>query len=119
MAGDRRIGAVGVLVGVVMLACVIVVGLIVFRPARPKSVPQPQLEVPIERANAVKCIVQLNKVNAAIQMYAAENGKYPDRLSDMKILSPSDLNCPVSNRVYIYDANTGRASCSGHDQWWI
>jgi hypothetical protein len=115
MANDRRVGVAGVLVGVFILACVTVLGFIVFRPARPKSEPAPQLYVPIERANNVKCVVQLNKINATIQMYGAENGKYPDRLQDLTDLSPSDLNCPVSNRVYKYDPATGRATCPGHD----
>lgn len=115
MAGERRIGVVGVLVGVLMVAIVIVVALVIFRPARPKSEPAPQLNVPIERAKKIKCLAQLNKVNTAIQLYGAENGNYPSRLEDLTVLSSADLICPVSNRAYLYDSESGRASCPGHD----
>jgi len=115
MANNPRIGPAGVLIGAVMLTCVIVAGLIIFRPSRPKSEAAPRLNTPIERASNIKCVSQLRKINTAIQMYGAENGKYPDRLQDLTVLSASDLICPVSNRPYSYDPAAGRASCPGHD----
>ena len=115
MAGDRRIGVVGVLAGVLVLVGVTAVALVVFLPHRPKSAPAPQLSVPIERANNVKCVVQMKKINTAIQMHGSENGKYPGRLEDLTVLSSSDLICPVANRPFLYDSVAGRVSCPGHD----
>ena len=115
MAGDRRIGFTGILAGVLIMAAVTVVALVVFRPSRPKNEPAPHLSVPIERANNIKCLAQLHKITTAIQVYGAENGKYPGRLEDLTVLSPSDLICPVSNRAYAYDSLSGRVSCPGHD----
>jgi hypothetical protein len=114
MAGDRRIGIVGIMAGVMVLAGVTAVALVVFLPHRPKSGSSPELSVPIERANNVKCVVQMNKINTALQMYGAENGKYPGRLEDLTVLSSSDLICPVSSRPFLYDSVAGRASCPGH-----
>ncbi len=79
MAGDRRINAAGVLAGVLMLLVAAFVAMVVFRPSRPKSEPAPELSVPMERAGNLKCLVQLNRIKAAIQMYGAENGNYPGR----------------------------------------
>jgi hypothetical protein len=115
MAGDRRLSVTGVVAGVLILIAVIVVAIILFWPAKPKTEPSSTLSVPIERAKNIQCLTQLRKVTAAIQMSAAENGKYPGRLQDLDVLSGTDLICPVSNRAYRYDSISGRVSCPGHD----
>lgn len=115
MAGDRRINYVSVIIGALSLVLAIILAFVIFRPTTPKKVPSPVLNTPIERAQNLTCLARIRKVETAVQMYAAENGKYPDRLGAVAELADSDLVCPLTNRPYRYDPANGRVSCLGHD----
>jgi hypothetical protein len=115
MAGDRRVNYVSVVIGVVALVLGAILAFVIFRPLTPKNTPSPVLNAPIQRAQNLACRAQIRKVETAVQIYAAENGKYPDRLDAVEELSDSDLICPLTNRPYRYDPANGRVSCLGHD----
>ncbi len=102
---------IGFFVALVIVAILIYrAGILYTRGSRGKEV----VTTPVERASALQCSAQIKKLRMSIQYYYAENGKYPVELTDLKDISSSELSCPVTNDVYIYDPERGTVSCPQH-----
>jgi competence protein ComGC len=72
------------------------------------------VESPIKRARNVECLAQVKKVEMQVQIYSAQNGRYPESLDMVEGLSEPDLHCPVTQKHYQYDPQSGRISCPDH-----
>jgi len=69
---------------------------------------------PVERGKGVQCLTQIRRIEAAIQMYAAEHNRYPSSLDEMDYLSDKEFYCPVTGNRYKYNASTGEVTCPDH-----
>ncbi len=82
-----------------------------------------QPATPIQRAEAVECMTNLQQVKQAMTMYRSSNERMPANLQELSTygVSASMLTCPVggSSYAYGYDANTGRVGCRypGHGKY--
>jgi hypothetical protein len=71
---------------------------------------------PIQRAKNVQCLAQIKKLEMQVQLYSAQNGRYPENLEMLDGLNEIDLYCPVTQSRYGYDLRSGRISCPDHSQ---
>ncbi len=69
---------------------------------------------PPERANILRCKTQIKKIETAIQIYYAENSKYPDKLEDLDDIQAYETSCPITGQVYIYNPENGNVICPEH-----
>lgn len=72
------------------------------------------VESPIKRARNVECLAQVKKVEMHVQIHSVQNGRYPGSLDMVDDLSEADLRCPVTQKDYQYDPQSGRVSCPDH-----
>jgi hypothetical protein len=71
-------------------------------------------ESPLQRAKNVQCLAQIKKIELQIQLFSAQNGRYPENLEMLDELDELDLYCPVSQSRYDYIQHTGRVYCPDH-----
>ncbi|MEO0128927.1 MAG: type II secretion system protein GspG [candidate division WOR-3 bacterium] len=69
---------------------------------------------PPERAHILQCQTQIKKIENAIQLYYAENGKYPQSLDELQDISLQETYCPVTGQRYLYNAENGTIICPQH-----
>ncbi len=69
----------------------------------------------LEKAHGVECANNLNQLRAMIQMEVADKGGYPKALDPRVALN----RCPVSDKPYVYDPQTGTVKCTtpGHEKF--
>ncbi len=79
-----------------------------------KDTKEETITTPIERGRSVQCLAQMRRVEAAIQIYRLENGRYPSALNEVEDLTGDDYYCPVTNNAYYYDPVTGNVTCQDH-----
>lgn len=68
-------------------------------------------------AKANVCASNIRTINGAINMYYANEGKYPDDISDLSpyIKDPDNLKCPVTDSTYELAGNGMSVDESDHD----
>lgn len=69
---------------------------------------------PPERANILRCQTQIRKIEGAIQLYYAENSKYPESLDDLTDIQSQETYCPVTGQAYLYNPENGTVICPCH-----
>ena len=69
----------------------------------------------MDKAHDVECMNNLNQLRSLIQMSATENGAFPKALDSRSAIN----RCPVSNKPYTYDPQTGTVKCTtpGHENF--
>jgi len=107
----KVIGLISILISLVVVIILIMTAINIY--AGGKTVTK-TVTSPIEKTKNVQCLSQIRRIENAIQIYYVENGKYPERLEDLLDLSPQDHYCPITERLYNYDAAAGRVTCLGH-----
>ena len=71
-------------------------------------------ESPLQRAKSVQCFAQIKKIELQIQLFSAQNGRYPENLEMLDELDELDLYCPVTQSQYEYIQQMGRVYCPDH-----
>ncbi len=69
---------------------------------------------PPEQAHILQCRTQIKKIGNAIQLYYVENGKYPQSLDELQVVSLPETYCPVTGQTYIYNSENGTVICPQH-----
>jgi|UniRef100_A0A7V3VV34 hypothetical protein len=69
---------------------------------------------PPERANILRCQAQIKRIEDAIRLYYIENGRYPERLEELRDILPQETYCPITGRPYLYEPTSGIVICPDH-----
>ena len=109
---QRGFAAISLVLALVVIALIVVVAVAFL--GRQESAGPGHVLAPIARAKSVDCLAQIRKVELQVHLYYVENSRYPEDLSRLEGLSDSDLQCPVTKSIYLYDPSTGRISCPDH-----
>jgi len=114
MEKRRRSGfaALSLIMSLLVIALIALFAVVYFRGKRgPES---PSGDSPIQRARNVQCLAQIKKIEMQVQLYSVQNGRYPEDLGMLEGLAEPDLRCPITQRHYQYDPQSGRVSCPDH-----
>lgn len=105
------LGLISLLVSVAII--LILVKIYLDSGSHPQSEVSPSTaKAKIEEAQRVTCQANLAAINRELLGYQLQNGQFPETLSELS-LRPSTLKCP-SQEDYLYDPETGEASCPLH-----
>jgi type II secretory pathway pseudopilin PulG len=110
----RGMALISMIISLLIMALLIYVALTLYSGGKDNATET--ITVPIERGRAVQCLAQIRKVETAIQMYLAENGRYPSSLNEVDDLTKEDFYCPVTNNLYNYNPRTGKITCPDHNK---
>lgn len=68
-------------------------------------------------AKAKVCASNIRTINGAINMYYANEGKYPDDINELSpyIKDLSNLKCPITDKAYTLETGGKSVDESGHD----
>ena len=108
----RGFAVISLVLALVVIALIVVVAVAYL--GRQESAGPGEVSAPIARAKGVDCLAQIKKVELQVHLYYVEKSQYPEDLSGLEGVSDSDLQCPVTNSIYLYDPSTGRISCPDH-----
>ena len=72
------------------------------------------IKTPLERGKQVQCLAQIRRIETALQMYRAQEGRFPASLRDLEDMAESEFSCPVTGCRYEYNPTTGKVSCPDH-----
>uniref|UniRef100_A0A7C6AFD8 Type II secretion system protein GspG C-terminal domain-containing protein n=1 Tax=candidate division WOR-3 bacterium TaxID=2052148 RepID=A0A7C6AFD8_UNCW3 len=106
----KSYGLIGLVIGLV------IVGILVYRAGNiyTRGTTETQHAIaPPERAHILQCQTQIKKIENAIQLYYAENGRYPQSLDELDI-PLQETYCPVTGQAYLYNPENGAVICPQH-----
>lgn len=107
----------------VVLAIIVVLSSITYSVylGHSKGAPAGKAHAPIERARDAVCMENLRSVRQCLEASRSTDtdGKYPDKLSDIRELTPDLRACPEGKEPYQYDPTTGTVHCvhPGHENY--
>jgi hypothetical protein len=104
--------AISLVLSLVILAFVVVIAVAYL--GRQQSGAPGGTSTPLVRARSVECLAQIKKVEMQVHLHYVEKGQYPEELCILEGVSESDLRCPVTESLYLYDSETGRIFCPDH-----
>ncbi|MHB1000718.1 MAG: competence type IV pilus major pilin ComGC [Armatimonadota bacterium] len=118
---DNGFGLIEMMVVVVIIALLAIYMLPRYLGSKDTLAGKGGITAPIQKAESVDCLNNLQQIRNAVTMYQNTNEQNPSSLADLSAsgISESHTKCPISAKPYNYDPSQGAVSCStpGHERY--
>ena len=109
---SQGMALISIVISLVITAILIVVVLTLYTGG--KTGEDDVITSPIERSKSVQCLSQIRRLDIGIQMFLAENSRYPASLDELEDFSEDEFYCPATNNKYNYNSGSGKITCPDH-----